>query len=79
MLNEVDILSTDNASRRPDLVMIYGDEVVVLDYKFGEKPQKRYQRQVRDYMGLIARMGYKQVSGYLWYVTLGRIERVNVL
>ena len=79
VLNEVDILSTDNASRRPDRVMIYGDEVVVLDYKFGEKPQKRYQRQVRDYMGLIARMGYKQVSGYLWYVTLGRIERVNVL
>ena len=66
-------------SKRPDRVMIYEDEVVVLDYKFGEKPQTRYQSQVRNYMNLIVQMGYKQVSGYLWYVTLGRIERVNVL
>ena len=79
VLNEVDILSANKTSKRPDRVMIYEDEVVVLDYKFGEKPQTRYQSQVRNYMNLIVQMGYKQVSGYLWYVTLGRIERVNVL
>ena len=57
--------------------MIYENEVVILDYKFGEKENRNYHSQVRSYVHLVQEMGYSCVSGYLWYVTLGRIECVE--
>lgn len=77
VLNEVDILFDRGRSRRPDRVMIYPDgRVVVVDYKFGEREDKRYLSQVRDYLRLIGEMGYPSVEGYLWYVELGKITPV---
>lgn len=54
---------------------------VVIDYKFGEyEPESRshagYQNQVRNYMNLLFRMGYKPI-GYLWYVTAGKVEEIR--
>lgn len=77
VLNEVDILFGKGYSKRPDRVMIKDDEVVVVDYKFGEKIEKRYDKQVKDYLRLIGEMGYQTVSGFLWYVELGKIEQVK--
>lgn len=77
ILNEVDILFGKGYSKRPDRVMIYDDEVVILDYKFGEKERNSYHTQVRDYIRLIQQMGYPRVSGYLWYVSLGKTVRVE--
>ncbi len=72
VLNEVDILfGKEGISRRPDRVMITGDRVVVVDYKFGEQQEKRHRSQVRDYINLIRRMGYSNVEGHIWYVALG--------
>lgn len=72
VLNEVDILfGKEGISRRPDRVMIAGDRVIVVDYKFGERQDKHHQSQVRNYMNLIRRMGYGKVEGHLWYVELG--------
>lgn len=77
VLNEVDILFGKGRSRRPDRVMIADGHVVVVDYKFGEHPDKRYHSQVRNYLKLIREMGYEKVEGYLWYVELSKIEAVN--
>lgn len=77
ILNEVDILFGNGLSKRPDRVMITGDRVIVVDYKFGEHPDKRYHSQVRNYLKLIRQMGYEQVEGYLWYVELDQIEAVK--
>lgn len=77
ILNEVDILFGKGISKRPDRVMIYEDRVVVLDYKFGEKMSKAYQRQMKNYIKLITQMGYTNVTGYLWYVALSKIEKVK--
>ena len=77
ILNEVDILFGKGFSKRPDRVMIYDDEVVILDYKFGEKENRNYHSQVRSYVRLIREMGYTCVSGYIWYVALGKIECVE--
>lgn len=77
VLNEVDILSGQTHSKRPDRVMIYADRVVVVDYKFGEKENQRHHSQVRNYLNLIRKMGYLHVEGYLWYVELDKIEAVK--
>lgn len=77
VLNEVDILFGPAQSKRPDRVMIYDDQVVVVDYKFGKKQSRTYQGQVRNYLKLIRQMGYLQVKGYLWYIELDKIEEVK--
>lgn len=57
---------------RMDRVMIdeANSRAVVLDYKFGTDigslALSHYQTQVRGYMHLLSRMGYTDVSGYLW-------------
>ena len=77
VLNEVDILFGKGLSKRPDRVIITDDKVIVVDYKFGEHINPRYQNQVRNYLKLIRQMGYNRVEGFLWYVELNKIESVK--
>lgn len=76
VLNEIEILYRKGMSRRPDRVIIQDGIVTVIDYKFGEKEEKRYHKQVENYIKLIRQMGYSEVKGYLWYVELDKIEEV---
>lgn len=79
LFNECSILcnGTDGKLqlKRPDRVMLYENEVQVVDFKFG-KPSPSYHQQVREYMQLLLDMGYAKVSGYLWYVDEDQIETV---
>ena len=64
--------------RRPDRVLVRQKEAVVIDYKFGRQESETYRRQVRNYMRLIRKMGYPDVSGYLWYVENGEVVPVEL-
>lgn len=70
------ILPGEGSPRRPDRVMTSGDRAVVVDYKFGEHDTARYKRQIGEYCALLRDMGYARTEGYLWFVRLGKIERV---
>lgn len=81
LLNERDIIWMDKGklcNKRPDRVMIKGDEVVVVDFKFGE-PRKSHHKQVKIYLELLQKMGYPaaNLSGYLWYVENGETEKIK--
>ncbi len=79
IFNECSILTVLDGKvreRRPDRVMKDGEEIVVVDFKFG-KPRDSYREQVAQYMNLLRRMGYSQVKGYLWYVYPNNIEEVK--
>lgn len=76
--NEQDIiLPGSGLTRRPDRVMSDGTRAVVVDYKFGERDGEKHRRQIREYLELLRQMGYTHTEGYLWYVKLGRTERVE--
>lgn len=80
LFNECTILSLDEQTgmlkeRRPDRVMTDGKKIVVVDFKFG-RPRDEYQGQVREYMELLASMGYKNITGYLWFVYSNKIEKI---
>jgi ATP-dependent exoDNAse (exonuclease V) beta subunit len=76
VLNEVQILHNSGRSNRPDRVMIGKDKrVVVVDYKSGDRKDKIYEKQVAGYMALLSKMGYENVEGYVWYLTLNSIEK----
>ena len=74
--NEI-IVPGAGSTRRPDRVMIRGTRAVVVDYRFGSREPGRYRRQVGEYLGLLRQMGYTECEGYLWYVKLGEIEKVE--
>lgn len=66
-LNEVTITDSQGHDHRPDRVVINGDEVMVIDYKTGQKHDE-YQQQINEYIALLKEMGYNQVKGKLVYI-----------
>lgn len=74
VMNEAEILFGNGQSRRPDRIMIDADKrVIIVDYKFGEQKEKFHPRQIEKYIALIREMGFRSVTGYLWYITLNDI------
>lgn len=79
LFNECAILYKEREEirvRRPDRVMMKGNKVIVTELKFGQQ-NKRYNRQVQEYINLLIRMGYTNIQGYLWYVEQDIIEEVK--
>ena len=76
IFNERSIFSGEGSVLRPDRVIVDGDRVTVIDFKFGEIEKGSYLMQVRNYMDQIRRMGYKQVEGFLWYVMLDKTVKI---
>ncbi len=81
LFNECSILHIDPTTNevtehRPDRVMMDGNEVIVVDFKFG-RPRKEYHNQVSHYIQLLASMGYQNIKGYLWFVYSNKIEKVK--
>ncbi len=75
VLNEASLIDTDGRMLRPDRVVISDGRVIVVDYKFGEH-HVAYERQLRRYSDIWRRMGYKDVSAFLWYVHTNEVREV---
>jgi hypothetical protein len=75
VLNESSLIDTDGEIYRPDRVVICGNKVSVIDFKFGEHHIK-YDRQVKRYADIWRRMGYAEVSAFLWYVHTGEVRTI---
>ncbi len=69
--------SGESWSRIDRLVFFPDGSVEVVDYKFTSERPKYHRKQVLYYMGLIRKMGYREVRGYLWYPFLADIEEVK--
>lgn len=71
IINERDIIFPGGERIRPDRVMINANrEVTVLDYKFGIRQSKQYEKQVAYYCKTLRQLGYNQVKGVIWYPKL---------
>jgi ATP-dependent helicase/nuclease subunit A len=79
LFSECSILSPGSNGKlqlkRPDRVMLEGNDVQVVDFKFG-KPAPSHRKQVQEYMQLLTGMGHTNVKGFLWYVDENRVEVV---
>ncbi len=76
--NENDIIVPAGETYRPDRVMVKGTAAMVIDYKFGAAEDPKYEKQLRKYMALLSQMGYTDVTGYIWYVMLDKMENVKL-
>ena len=75
ILTEQDILIPTGKVQRPDRLIINGNTVVVIDYKFGQEHPNIYQDQLRNYSLFLQQMGY-QVEAYIIYVAQNKIDKI---
>ena len=68
VVTETSILKWGEKINRPDRVVIDGNRVTVIDYKFGALEREEYKEKVSEYMQLVRDMGYTHVEGCIWYV-----------
>lgn len=78
--NECTILEYDaehdvHIEHRPDRVMTDGNQTIVVDFKLYSY-NSDYKDQVLRYMDLLKRMGYKNISGYLWMIMSNTVRDV---
>ena len=74
VINERDILINGKV-KRPDRILINDNQTIIIDYKFGEKISESYNKQVTEYCDLLSDCGFKNISGYIWYVAMDKIEK----
>ncbi|NPD92749.1 UvrD-helicase domain-containing protein [Xylanibacter muris] len=82
VFNECSVVTYDEMThsvkeRRPDRVITDGNEMIVIDFKFGRK-RDSYIKQVAEYMTLLVSMGYKNVKGFLWFVYQNQVDEVHI-
>jgi ATP-dependent helicase/nuclease subunit A len=77
IMAEQEILLPDGAVRKPDRVMIRNNHAIVIDYKFGEKHNQRYEQQVQNYAKSLREIGYEKVDAYIWYVFKSEVVEVK--
>lgn len=75
VMNEITLIDTDGRMCRPDRVIVKGEKVTIVDYKFGEHYRK-YEGQLQSYARIWRKMGYADVSAFLWYIQTGEVRQV---
>jgi RecB family endonuclease NucS len=63
----VGILSEKGKSFRPDRLVFYENETVVIDFKTG-KQEEKHRIQLQKYKELLMQMNYNNVKGFLLYL-----------
>ncbi|WP_316819640.1 UvrD-helicase domain-containing protein [Pedobacter gandavensis] len=75
-INEKSIIDIRGKMYRPDKVLISGNEVIVIDYKFTLKESDSHIKQVYGYRDLLLAMGYHKVKTYLFYAHSATLKSV---
>jgi len=77
VINETEIITNSQDIRRPDRIMVSKNETVVVDYKFGFEENKKYVHQTKEYANLLAKLGYNNISAYIWYVFSNYLIKIS--
>ena len=72
---EIPIITKDETPKRPDRVLLYGKNAIVIDFKTGlEKPVDK--KQILEYKQLLNEMGYQNAEAYLLYIAMNKVIKV---
>lgn len=72
---EVPILLPDGKEKRIDRLLTNGQKAVVIDFKTG-RGERAHEKQVLEYMGLLTKMDFTSVKGFLLYLQDGKVVSV---
>jgi ATP-dependent helicase/nuclease subunit A len=77
VLTESEFILPGGEIRRPDRLLVKGNQAVLIDFKFGKNIESSHRTQVLEYQQLLTGMGYTQSEAWLWYVTLNKVIQVT--
>jgi ATP-dependent helicase/nuclease subunit A len=75
-VNEAELLLEDGAILRPDRLLIKDKQVIIIDYKTGNE-ERHHAEQVKQYAGVLAKMGYTDTKIFLIYTSLQKLKEVK--
>lgn len=73
---EQDIILPGGARRRPDRLVRTGNEIHVIDFKFGAE-REQYRKQVNQYIDILKDLMPQKCRGFIWYVDRQNIVEVS--
>lgn len=76
IFNEREWMNEKGETVRPDRVLTWLNRCCIIDYKTG-LPDEKHVKQMKSYAGVLNKAGYSQTEAYLFYVSDGRLTRVN--
>lgn len=76
ILNEREIIISEEEMKRPDKIILQKNKTIVLDYKTGV-PNEKNKKQIRQYAYLLDQMGFPNVKGYLYYTNEQKLVPVD--
>jgi len=74
--NEKSLITHEGDELIPDRVMEFDSEIIVVDYKTGEK-NKKYAVQINSYVNFLTNLFEKPVKGCLVYLKSAEIEKIT--
>jgi ATP-dependent exoDNAse (exonuclease V) beta subunit len=74
---ESELVTSTGEILRPDRVVFFENETVVIDYKTGKENNKKYFAQLDNYAAALASMGYLNIKKLLVYVDEPSVVHVN--
>ncbi|MET4083128.1 ATP-dependent helicase/nuclease subunit A [Pedobacter sp. UYP30] len=75
-INEKSIIGVDGKTYRPDKLVLNGNKVSIIDYKFTAEESEHHVAQIKNYQSLIEAMGYDDVKPYLFYASKNKLKAV---
>lgn len=73
---EKNIIDADGKLHRPDRILIDGEGVTILDYKFTLEQSDKHIEQILNYKDLLLQMGFQKVKTYLFYAVTQELKEV---
>ena len=73
-INEKSIVGVDGKTYRPDKLVVNGNKVSIIDYKFTAEESEHHVAQIKNYQQLIEAMGYDDVKTYLFYASKNKLK-----
>lgn len=74
---EKEIIQVDGKAYRPDRVVLLPEQTIIIDFKTGQ-PDRRYEKQLRHYAGLLAQMGLPTPEAWIAYTDPVQIHPVEI-
>jgi len=69
--------TTTGTSLRPDRIVRYKDELVIIDYKTGQENEEKYADQIKSYARAFKAMGYENVKMFIIYTETCEVKEVK--
>ncbi|MDD3877276.1 MAG: UvrD-helicase domain-containing protein [Bacteroidales bacterium] len=76
--NEKELLDMDGHIYRPDRMVFFNNNSIIIDYKTG-KPEEKHKEQIRKYADILHRTGVDNITNFLVYIDAHDGKEIEII